>query len=145
MSALDDPRALLGRWRIEREVDDRRAGERHAIDGVLEITDEGDRLRWEERMVWHRPAGDVDVRRGLWLVPTDDGWWVRFEDGRDFHPWRPGEAVVHPCAPDTYAGEVGGDVRRWVVTWRATGPAKDYTMTSVLMPAQDGAGSGQPG
>jgi len=135
VSALDDPRSLLGRWRIERVVDDRRTGEQHAVDGVLELTEVDGGLRWEEQMVWHRPEGDVDVRRGLRLVATDDGWWVRFEDGRDFHPWRPGEQVVHPCAPDTYAGAVSGDLCRWSVTWHASGPAKDYTMTSVLTPA----------
>lgn len=134
MSPLDDPHALVGRWRLERVVDDRRTGEQHAVDGVLELADAGAELRWEEQMVWHRPEGDVDVRRGLRLAMTADGWWVRFEDGRDFHPWRPGEEVVHPCTPDTYAGSVTGDLRRWSITWHARGPAKDYTMTSVLTP-----------
>lgn len=134
MSGLQDPRLLVRRWRLQRVVEDHRTGERHAIDGTLEISEQGERLRWEESLVWRRPDGDVDVRRGLWLVQVDDAWWVRFEDGRDFHPWAPGEAVEHPCAPDTYRGLVEGTPRRWTVRWSARGPAKDYDMTSVLTP-----------
>ena len=60
------------------------------------------------------------------------GWWMRFDDGRDFHPWTPGEQVVHPCAPDTYCGVVAGSPERWTVQWDVTGPRKDYTMRTVL-------------
>lgn len=143
MSGLADPRALLGRWRLERVVEDRRAGEHHEIEGTLEIVEAGAELRWEESLVWHRHDGDVEARRGLRLARVDGDWWVRFEDGRDFHPWAPGETVVHPCAPDTYTGAVEGTPLRWTVRWTAQGPEKDYEMTSVLTPeASPGAAPG---
>jgi hypothetical protein len=87
---------------------------------------------WEEQGTWHRAEGDVPVRRRLRLERTGDGWWVRFEDGRDFHPWRPGEQVVHECPPDTYRGEVAGDTEGWRIVWEASGPRKDYRMITRL-------------
>jgi hypothetical protein len=130
-----NPEALLGRWTLARTIEDRRHQEDSSLDGVLELVEEQPgRIRWEERGTWHRPAGDVDVRRGLRLERTGRGWWVLFDDGRDFHPWAPGETYVHDCAPDTYRGEVSGTPERWTVTWEVTGPGKDYTMTTVLTP-----------
>ena len=133
-SALADPTDLLGRWELDREIDDRAAAERHRVDGVLtlELVAPG-RVRWSETGRWRHPTGDVDVRRDLWLVHEPaDGWWVRFDDERDFHPWSPGEPVVHPCAPDTYRGVVTGTADSWTVVWEVTGPRKDYTMTTRL-------------
>jgi hypothetical protein len=132
-----DPDALRGDWRFSRVIVDRRLGQTSEVDGLLEISAErpGEELTWQETATWHRPHGDVAVRRALRLARTVEGWWVRFEDGRDFHPWRPGEAVVHDCAPDTYRGEVSGTPQRWTVTWEVTGPEKDYTMTTVLTPS----------
>jgi hypothetical protein len=131
---VEDPRELVGTWALQRWIDDRHEGTTHRVDGVLELSRDVEGLRWEEALVWHRPDGDVEAHRVLLLRLTDDGWWVRFADGRDFHPWRPGESVTHPCRPDTYTGVVEGSVERWTVVWHASGPAKDYTMTSVLTP-----------
>jgi hypothetical protein len=135
VTPLTDPRALLGTWRLSRVIDDRLAGAQSTVDGELSLTEVSrDRIRWEERGHWHQPTGAVDVRRGLWLVREEEtgAWWVRFEDEREFHPWRPGEAVVHPCAPDTYRGVVSGTPERWTVEWDVTGPAKDYSMSTEL-------------
>jgi uncharacterized protein DUF6314 len=135
MTALADPRTLVGAWRLSRVIDDRLGGGRSEVDGQLSLTEiSPDRIRWEEQGLWHQPTGDVVVRRGLWLVRDEDtdAWWVRFEDERDFHPWLPGEAVVHPCAPDTYRGVVTGTPERWTVEWDVTGPAKDYSMRTEL-------------
>jgi uncharacterized protein DUF6314 len=133
--ALSDPVALLGDWSFSRTIDDRLTGRQSLIDGLLSLTAlSQDRIRWEEQGSWHQPDGDVDVRRGLWLIRDEEtrAWWVRFEDERDFHPWTPGEPVVHPCGADTYRGLVQGTPGRWTVEWDVTGPAKDYLMTTVL-------------
>ena len=135
MTPLADPHALVGTWRLSRVIEDRLTGASSVVDGQLSLTEiSPDRLRWEEEGRWHRPDGDVAVRRGLWLVRDEatGAWWVRFEDERDFHPWRPEEPVVHPCAPDTYRGTVRGTPERWTVEWVVTGPAKDYTMSTEL-------------
>ena len=133
-SPLADPQALLGTWHLSRVIEDRLAGVQHTVDGTLLLSAESPTsLRWAETGRWHQEAGDVDVRRDLWLVHDDAaGWWMRFDDGRDFHPWTPGEQVVHPCAPDTYCGVVAGSPERWTVQWDVTGPRKDYTMRTVL-------------
>ena len=146
VTGLEDPAALLGTWVLRREIEDRRARERHLVDGVLELSADGPgRIRWAESGTWHHPAGDVDVRRQLRLERTgeDDGsWWVRFEDGRDFHPWHPEQDVVHPCAPDIYRGLVTGTVSAWTVTWEVTGPAKDHTLRTRLTRPTDVPGAG---
>ncbi|GAB3667976.1 hypothetical protein GCM10027596_37900 [Nocardioides korecus] len=147
---LGDPTVLLGTWVLRREIEDRRAGERHRVEGVLELTADGPgRIRWSESGVWHHPAGDVDVRRELRLERAEEagvedggGWWVRFEDGRDFHPWRPEQEVVHPCAPDTYRGLVTGTASAWTVTWDVAGPAKDHTLRTRLTRPADVPGTG---
>jgi len=134
---LSDPVTLLGDWQFSRVIDDRITGLQSRIDGELSLAAvSADRIRWEEQARWHQPDGDVDVRRGLWVTHEEDtrAWWVRFEDDREFHPWMPGERVVHACGADTYRGLVQGTPDRWTVEWDVTGPAKDYRMTTELSP-----------
>jgi hypothetical protein len=142
---VSDPTSLLGTWHLARVIEDHLLDEVSHLEGELTLTQEGPEVvAWEERATWHRPAGGIAVRRGLRVDRTADGWWVRFEDGRDFHPWRPGERVVHHCAPDTYRGTVSGTTERWTVVWEASGPAKDYRMTTTLTPlpgAEEGVSS----
>jgi hypothetical protein len=132
---LGDPVTLVGDWRFSRTIDDRLTGRQSRVDGKLSLeVVSPDRIRWQEHGLWHQPDGDVEVGRALWLVRDGDAgdWWVRFEDGRDFHPWTPGRSVVHPCGADTYRGLVVGTPDRWTVEWDVTGPTKDYLMTTEL-------------
>lgn len=128
------PRDLLGTWTLARTIDDRLAGEQLTVDGETVLTDEPDgRVRWAESGTLHRRGADLPVTRVLFVEPRDDGWFVTFDDGRDFHPWSPDERVVHPCGADTYAGRVTPvDDDHWAVEWQVSGPAKDYTMVSDL-------------
>ncbi len=112
---IADPRTLLGGWRLSRTIEDRHAGQTHRVHGRLQldvVTD--DRIHWHEAGLWHQPNGDVEVERTLWLVlEADDKWWVRFEDGREFHPWSPGApvsttAVRTPIAASWRAIRTGG-------------------------------------
>lgn len=133
--SLSEPATMTGTWRLARVIDDRLTGQQSHVDGRLSLAAlSPGRVRWVETGRWHQASGDVDVRRGLWLVRTEgaDTWWVRFEDDRDFHPWTPGSAVTHPCGADTYRGLVLGTPDRWTVEWDVTGPAKDYLMTTEL-------------
>jgi hypothetical protein len=58
---------------------------------------------------------------------------MTFADGSPFHPWVVNEPVVHPCAADTYRGEVtvvGPD--ELLITWDVTGPTKNQLIVSRL-------------
>ena len=149
--SLADPRSLVGTWSFHRTIEDRRgtahggAGDDVAVAGLLALTLVApDRVDWEERGTWHRATGPVDVRRGLRVARRGAGWWVLFEDGRDFHPWVPDEPVLHDCRPDTYCGLVTGTTRGWSVRWDVTGPEKDYVMRTRLRPASPGVGGHGP-
>lgn len=138
MTADLAPTALLGAWTLAREIDDRMTAEQSTVDGTSELSLEPDgRVRWSEQGTLRSGELVLPVSRLLFVEPRDDEWFVTFDDGRDFHPWSPGGEVVHPCAPDTYVGRV--DILsddHWRVEWAVSGPAKDYTMTSVLVRAQ---------
>ncbi|MFI5427485.1 DUF6314 family protein [Aeromicrobium sp. UC242_57] len=115
---------------------DRRPSWRRELDGPrhdwLVAQDDG-RVRWAEQGRLRRGDLDVPVSRTLFVELRDAGWFVTFDDGRDFHPWEPGAEVVHPCAADTYVGRIElVDADSWTVEWNVTGPTKDYTMTSRL-------------
>ena len=138
---LEEPVTLLGSWSLERVIDDRGSHQLSHVEGTLDLSLDAasaEGLCWEERATWRRSEGETPVSRTLRLAPTADGWWVRFADGRDFHPWRPGQQVVHRCGADTYPGVVSGTPvgsgidLEWAVEWRVTGPEKDYTSTTRL-------------
>ncbi|QCX28140.1 DUF6314 family protein [Nocardioides jishulii] len=145
VDALRDPRTLLGPWVFERVITDRLADEVIEVSGTLTLSEEqGGRVRWAEAGVMRRGSAQLEVFRTLFVVEREDGWLVTFDDGRDFHPWSPGAEVVHLCGEDTYAGLVeatglgepaGGAGRRWQVTWRVSGPRKDYLMVTRLTSA----------
>jgi hypothetical protein len=134
------PTDLLGTWRLERSVRDRRAAATGTVVGTTTLTREDDDLvRWEESGEMTFGGRTVPVSRVL-LVRRDrtgggdaDGLWtVHFADGRVFHPWVWGVAVEHACTPDDYTGVLAGDGVRWTVRWDAVGPTKDYRLDSVL-------------
>ena len=129
-----EPPTLLGSWKLSRVIVDRRADEQSSVEGHTEFTREDDgRIKWSESGTLRRGGTQVEVSRVLFLEPRESGWFVTFEDGRDFHPWAPESTVEHRCAPDTYVGvvkELAAD--RWSIEWQVSGPSKAYTMSSVL-------------
>ncbi|MCW2747106.1 MAG: hypothetical protein JWP10_248 [Nocardioidaceae bacterium] len=133
--ALLDPVALLGSWDFTRRIVDRVAGEDTRVAGTTELVSEtAGRVKWSEQGVMQWRDKEVPVTRVLFLELRDDGWFVTFDDGRDFHPWAPGEQVEHMCGADLYRGHVvaGHPLDSWTVEWNVQGPTKDYTMTTVL-------------
>ncbi|WP_203758581.1 DUF6314 family protein [Cellulomonas chitinilytica] len=127
---------FAGEWSIDRAIVDARAG----LDGVLrgtarfDPTDDGGLACVEEGVLTfggsQRPA-----QRRLLLQPAAGGAVeVLFGDGRPFYrfdlvddSWS-GE---HGCGRDTYTVTgrfLGAD--RFEEVWHATGPAKDYRLTT---------------
>jgi hypothetical protein len=56
---------------------------------------------------------------------------MTFADGRLFHPWSVDEPVTHPCADDTYRGEITLDAPdELTISWQVNGPAKDQLIVT---------------
>lgn len=128
-----DPRELAGRWRFDRDIEDRLGPLRHVTGSTELVAEDDGRVRWSESGTMTWDGGETSVFRHLFVEERPDGWWVTFEDGRDFHPWSVGQSVVHPCGADTYEGRIQVESPdAWTVVWVVSGPAKDYTMTTRL-------------
>ena len=123
---MDGPGELVGRWSLTRRLADRRAGVLGTMSGALVIGPDGDGLRWAESGVLRWAGREVPATRTYLLR---DGW-VLFEDGRPFHPWRPGRPVTHPCRDDLYTGLIAVDGDRLRVLWDVRGPTKDQRIVT---------------
>lgn len=120
------PTELVGRWRLERRLADRRTDVIGRVSGTLALSPAGAGIRWLETGVLSWDGRSMEVFRELRLQADDDGWMVYFADGRPFHPWRPGQPVDHPCRADRYTGlvVVDRDRTRLRIGWDVLGPAK---------------------
>lgn len=125
-----DPYGLVGRWELRRRVVDRRAAQHGVMVGELVVRPDGAGVRWEEQGVLRFGGAQRPATRTYLVRQGSDGWEVRFADGRPFHPWRPGEVVVHPCRDDVYTGlvTVDGDLMR--TAWDVRGPAKEQRLVT---------------
>jgi hypothetical protein len=130
---IDLTQFLCGTWRVDRALEDAALGSGR-FRGSATFTPDGDGLAWVEsgRMTLGRYDGPA--RRTLRLVRDDDGWEVRFADGRPFHRLDLRDAARcafdHPCGEDRYAGEFavrGPDA--FEIGWRVSGPAKAQRLT----------------
>lgn len=129
-----DPGSLAGRWSLRRRLRDDRVGMSGRVLGVLLIRpDAQGALHWEEAGELHWGSLRTPVRRHTILRRTEDGWWMTFEHGGLFHPWRPGAVVEHTCAADLYRGMVRIDgADRMRVLWCVRGPGKDQRLMTGL-------------
>ncbi|MCA1223189.1 DUF6314 family protein [Streptomyces sp. 8L] len=129
---------LAGRWRVERIVYDLSQDRCGTFRGTADFVygEPGAGLRHTERgeFTWQgvaRPAS----REHLFEPAGEGAAFVRFADGRPFHPLdlREGHCVAdHPCAEDVYRGEfsvLAAD--RWRVVWTVRGPAKDLRLVTL--------------
>ena len=123
-----DPYELVGQWRLHRRVVDRRRSAYGLVVGTLVVHREGDVLVWHESGSWTMAGRTHPVSRTYLLAEG----WMRFEDGRPFHPWTPGEWVAHRCGNDVYRGLVDVAPGRIRTLWDVTGPAKDQRLVTRL-------------
>lgn len=127
---------LERRWRLERVIDDRRAGTRATLAGKAWLRRDGRRLVYEETGELFLPGQGAPIhatRRYLWTRQRGTVW-VEFDDGRPFHTFpmgAPRPEARHFCPPDHY--KVAYDFclwPDWTATWEVSGPRKDYVMRS---------------
>lgn len=131
---------LKGVWRLERRLDDRRAGQQGLLTGKADFSPEGDAMLYSEegRLVIGPSSNPVhdgpaaQVHRYVFDAPGRAR--VEFRDGRFFHDLDLSDgrwAATHLCPPDRYDGDftaLGPD--SWRVVWRVTGPRKDLILDS---------------
>jgi len=125
--SLDD---FLGRFSVERRIEDRRAGAQSWFEGRAEITAQDDGALYLEKGDLILGAQRFTAERSYLWRPAGARIEVLFDDGRPFHDFDPvsgGQATEHLCGDDVYRG--GYDFREWScwsVTWEVSGPRKDY-------------------
>lgn len=128
---------LAGRWRVERDVEDRTAGAAGRFAGELLCEyDAPGALTMRERGELDWSGVRAPAYRTTRLLADGGAGRVVFEDGRPFHDLdlrSGGCAVTHGCAPDTYRGSFvvdGPDA--WRYEWLVSGPRKDLRLRSRL-------------
>ncbi len=131
---MPDLEDFQGAWRIDRRIEDARAGTIAHFDGTACFNADGAGLILDESgtlsLTEQRPI--LASRRYLWQAGPD-GIAVHFADGRFFHDIGRGIApkARHDCPPDIY--EVIYDFAMWPewhATWRVRGPRKNYVIHS---------------
>jgi len=140
--------AFRGDWRIERQIEDVRAGRTGRFDGTAAFRAAAEGLDYHETGTLRlgEAAPMTATRRYRWVDGGASTIEVRFADGRLFHRFyadEPMPAAVHDCPPDQY--RVRYDFRnwpRWRAEWWVRGPRKDYGIASAYRPA--GQASGVP-
>jgi hypothetical protein len=130
-----DPVAFLaGTWQVDRDLHEAHGDRSGRFVGTAEFVPEDGGLRWTEPGDTRLGDYSGSASRVLLVRPTTDGWDVRFDDQRFFHPLDLTDGrsrVDHPCGEDHYRGEIRVEAEdRVVIAWRVHGPRKDQTIVS---------------
>lgn len=130
-----------GGWRLDRRIDDARAGLTGRLEGQAVFRPvQGGLVVTETGRLSYGAAPPLQAERVyLWRAEAG-GIAVAFEDGHPFHWFAPARPeATHDCPPDLY--RVRYDFTRWPdwqAVWHVTGPRKDYVMTSRYAPMKRG-------
>jgi hypothetical protein len=127
---------FAGGWILRREIRDRLNGAVGHFTGHATLVETGlSRLDYDEGgMLQMGPGLPLQAtRRYVWVFDAA-GVAVTFADGTPFHRFVPGvtgNGTDHFCAADLYKMHYDFDAwPHWQVSWRVTGPRKDYEMVS---------------
>ncbi|MEM9756749.1 MAG: DUF6314 family protein [Pseudomonadota bacterium] len=124
---------FAGPWRLDRRIEDHRAGLTGVLTGTAEWTPDAHGLVYDEVGILRYGSAPPlrATRRYLWRENAHR-LVVLFEDGRHFHAFTAYEGrAEHACPPDTY--RVRYDFAAWpdwVSRWHVVGPRKDVQITS---------------
>ncbi len=131
---------LEGRWRLSREIEDRRAGVTGRLEGEAVWAKASDGLiQTETGLLHYGDAAPMQAeRRYLWRS-SETGLAVFFDDGRPFHEVDGTAAeATHFCEPDLYRVRYNFSAwPHWSSRWEVTGPRKDLTIATWFEPLVD--------
>jgi len=130
------PDDFVGKWSVDRFIDDRYAGQTGSFKGTATLT------ALSKTALKYVETGKLILGAGFPLSATRDYIWcfgsdrvsVEFSDGRPFHSFfAEGKSVGtdHPCGDDFY--KVSYDFEawpNWMAVWTVAGPRKNYTSTT---------------
>lgn len=129
---------FLGRWSIDRTIEDAQGTGSAHFTGSAVIKECGDIWEFSESGTLSLAQGSVmrAERKYLWR-PAGAGFDVFFEDQRFFHHFDLGAdaQASHWCDPDQY--DVSYDFTdwpNWSSRWNVAGPRKAYIMQSQFRP-----------
>lgn len=126
-----------GRWRLLRQIEDRRAGVKGSLQGHAVWSPDGTGLTQEETgLLRYGDAPPMQAgRRYLWRE-VGGVLMVYFDDGRPFHSVVPDTPEAsHFCDPDTYRVTYDFDAwPEWSSVWEVHGPRKNARITSRFSP-----------
>lgn len=125
-----------GRWRIERQIEDRRNGPPGRFVGMAEFAPAEDTLRYvEEGTLTLGNGPPMKAVRRYRYGAKGDRIVVTYPDGKPFYSFDPAQGIgTHFCVPDVY--RVSHDFSgwpSWLMRWDVSGPKKDYTVTSLYL------------
>ncbi len=125
---------FTGRWQIERQIIDARAGSTAVFSGEAVLTpQQGGLIYRETGQLKLEGSAPITAERGYRWADAGDVVDVFFDDGKFFHRFELGDApkAAHWCDPDQYDVTYAfGAWPVWDATWTVKGPRKDYTMNS---------------
>ncbi len=127
---------FLGRWRIDRRIEDRAGGTTGRFEGQGVFLARGAKAVYVERgLLYYGTQPPMQAERSYLWRDGPTGIEVFFHDGRPFHRiGLAGETAEarHWCDPDSYVVHYDfGDWPLWSARWDVTGPRKDYVMRSL--------------
>lgn len=128
---------LLGRWSVNRTLEDLASGATGTFTGTATFTEHDDDAllhREQGTLAWASHAPSTATRTLIWRPTSHDTADVFFEDGRFFHSLNLGEGTdtpEHLCSPDIYRGAFSIDGSdEWTYAWRVTGPQKNLILST---------------
>jgi len=122
---------LRGNWSVNRVINDRKGNQNGSFTGTAGFSGPDSTLLYIEDGTLAIAGSTLRAQRRYHWVCEGNTAEVSYDDGRFFHRFAviDGSATAeHLCGEDLYrASYAFRSASDWQVTWRVTGPRKDYT------------------
>ncbi len=142
ISAFATVDGLVGRWQIDRDINDMKAGQLWQLQGQGTFTPscQPHQLFFEEELIFVADshgkitAGTMRAQQKYIWRKGKRGWEIFFADERFFVALNDSDAeqdVTHYCGDDVYSGNFTFYTQDYFqVIWQVAGPTKNYRSVS---------------